>query len=321
MSNEEKGEAPPMSPGAQRVAAWARANAHLQSGLLNMVGFLSLLSAETAKDLSTPISHGFTLLHYLVIDGHVECVRGLIAKGVNLDCMTVGNQTPLSLAVVHYPNTTYIIDMLLTAGAKVDMVGVDGRMYSALSSACRGMVHTETMLRNGAKTRVNGGERLCLPGGDALLRSWEERCEAVLEPCMPSVGMLDEVMCEVFGGQIDHRDIARVIIDYVGVSKTAAQIRDLEQQFRWQCDNYRAYGQSAGGHFDQFIVHDLFRHDEFMPRLAPFVAVVGGAAVAAVVGDAAVAAVVPRTYNRRNRDGRRNRWVYNRGGGGRGGRR
>ncbi|ORY51346.1 ankyrin [Rhizoclosmatium globosum] len=92
-----------------------------------LVGNLAKLNKlATRENVNSYDQSGYTALHYAARNGHVECVKALIALGTDVDLRTVGlGTTALMRAVLG--RSTGVVEVLLLAGADVGIKDGDRR--------------------------------------------------------------------------------------------------------------------------------------------------------------------------------------------------
>lgn len=134
---------------------------------------------EQGADVNQRGQNGNTPLHFATWEGHVECIRVLLAHGANVDAVnTDGPHTPLHFAATF--GRTEIAGLLIEAGANVD--ARDKHQLTPLHFAA-GKDHPEVaalLLEKGADPKAKSKKRGDTPL-DTARRSGNERVARVLQ--------------------------------------------------------------------------------------------------------------------------------------------
>lgn len=148
----------------------------------NAVGLRVLLEADVSAVNSKGHKDGYTALHWAAREGHVECVKVLLAKRADCDIQSSNGNTPMHVCISHYVEKskqaaerdrsksikyhkqfTACILELINGGANLEFPSREGR--SALAALCRiepeftnnkfgGEEAFKAMLKKGAKVNT-----------------------------------------------------------------------------------------------------------------------------------------------------------------------
>lgn len=163
-------------------------------------------------------THGWTALHYAVRFSHVDIVRMLLARGADVNAVSVWAMTPLRIAI-HYECKAEIIRLLLEAGATFELpIGPYPAMRKTILQLCCNSRDARLLLAAGASVAPEDIRSHCR--NESILTVLTEHATLdVLEAVGATQEQTGRKRAFIEAIHLDDMDVAHVCGEYYGAVK------------------------------------------------------------------------------------------------------